>query len=473
MHYDVLVLGSGPAGFYCALHCARLGQNTILVERDRLGGTGLRWGCLPVKMMLDRLRAGETATAESRGSRTATLIPDTARRIQEVEPRIRRRLTGAGVEVVHGEGRFAEPGKFRLGRRTILASRIVIATGSEPAAWSGIPLDSDWVLSHRQILGLTEIPEHLLILGGDVEGIEFASIFARLGGRVTVIEKEERILPGTDPELAGPVERDLLDRGVSLRTGAEVGDCILSDGAKVSLRGGTTVEGGRLLVTGLRRPNFPEGLDRAGVEHDDQKIPVNKELQTSCESIYAVGDINGVTGMAHAAIQQGLLAARRIAESGGQAGPDGRGKHGGSGHSTAPGAPGLGAASVPRDTPAGGIAGPPFPRAMYTIPEIAGAGYQENELQAEGIAYKRFVHPLADTWRGFSKKTGEGFVKVLAGEDGRIVGLWICGADASEQAALFGPLLAQGLTLSGLRDGLILHPTLGEAALEAVLEGAQ
>ena len=455
MHYDVLVLGSGPAGFYCALHCARLGRNTILVERDRLGGTGFRWGCLPVKMMLDRLRAGERATDESRDSAAADLIPDTVRRIREVEPRIRRRLTAAGVEVVRGEGRFADPGTFRLNKRTILAARVVIATGSEPAAWPGIPLDSDWVLSHRQILGLTEVPQHLLILGGDVEGIEFACIFARMGGRVTVIEKEKRILPGTDQDLAGPVERDLLNRGVNLRTGAEVGDCGISGGAKVRLRDGSTVEGDRLLVTGLRRPNFPEGLDRVGVEHDDQKIPVNQELQTSCKSIYAAGDINGVTGMAHAAIQQGLLAARRIAESGGP---------------TSHGAP---AAPVPRDTPPGEIAGPPFPRAMYTIPEIAGAGYQENELRAEGIACKRFVYPLAETWRGFSKGIDEGFVKVLAGEDSRILGLWICGAEASEQAALFGALLAQGPTLGDLRDHLILHPTLGEAALEAVLAGSQ
>jgi len=444
VHYDVLVLGSGPAGFYCALNCARLGRKTILVERERFGGTGFRWGCLPVKMMLDRMRTGAAAEGgadkESIGS-AASVIGGTARRIQEVETRIRGRLKAAGVEVVQGEGRLADPNTFRLGENTISATRIVIACGTEPAGWPGVSLDGETVLSHREVLGLSEIPEHLLILGGDVEGIEFACLFSRLGGRVTVIEQVRSILPGTDPELAEPIRRDLLDRGVSLKTGAEVQGCTPDRGWAVSLGDGSQLRGDRLLVTGLRRPNFPEGLDRVGVEHDSQKIKVDSDLQTSCDTIYAVGDINGITGMAHAAIQQGLLAARRIAGLGGSAGP----------------------------TPTS----PPYPRAIYTLPEIAGAGYQANELDADGIPYRRLLYRLGDTWRGFSKRIDEGFVKVLAGEDDRILGLWICGADASEQASLFGPLLAGGLTIDGLRDGLILHPTLGEAALEAILERGQ
>jgi len=446
--YDVLVLGSGPAGFYCARHCAGLGRKTILVEGDRLGGTGFRWGCLPVKMMLDRLRAGERETEEVRSGRTASLVPDTARRIQGAETRIRRGLTAAGVKVARGEGRFEEPNAVRLGKQTVTASHVVIATGTEPAGWPGVPLDGRIVISHREILGLTEVPERLLILGGDVEGIEFACLFARLGGRVTVIEKESRNLPGTDPDLIEPVERDLLRRGVNLRTGVEVANCTITGGATVRLIDGSTLQGDRILVTGLRRPNFPEGLERIGVEHDDQKIEVNTELQTSCPTIFAVGDINGITGMAHAAIQQGLLAARRIA--GLSDGPKGDAR-------TKPSAP----------------AGPPYPRAVYTIPEIAGAGFQENELVAQGTPYRRLRYALADTWRGLSKEIEEGFLKVLAGEDDRILGLWICAADASEQASLFGPLLAGGLTIGGLRDSLILHPTLGEAALEAVLQGDQ
>jgi dihydrolipoamide dehydrogenase len=197
------------------------------------------------------------------------------------------------------------------------------------------------------------------------------------------------------------------------------------------LEDGSQLMADRVLVTGLRRPSFPEGLERIGVEHDEQKILVNGDLQTSCRAIYAVGDINGITGMAHAAIQQGMLAARRIAESSGGAGQTG---------------------------------GPD---------RVAGAGFQETELDERATPYKRFSYRLADTWRGFSKGIDEGFVKVLAGADHRILGIWICGPDASEQASLFGPLMASGLTVEALREGLILHPTLGEAALEAVLEFGQ
>ncbi len=461
MHYDVLVLGSGPAGFYCALSCSRLGRKTVLVERERLGGTGFRWGCLPVKMMLDRVRAAAGAEAginTGRFNDAAFVITDTARRIQEVEARIQRRLTASGVEVVQGEGRLVDPDRFRLGKRTISASRIVIATGTEPAGWPGVSLDGGTVISHREALGLTEIPGHLLILGGDVEGIEFACLFARLGCRVTVIEKEVRILPGTDPDLAEPIEKDLRARGVILKTGAEVGGCTLEGGATVAFRDGSQLRGDRVLVTGLRRPNFPQGLERAGVEHDVQKIRVNADLQSSCNTIYAVGDINGITGMAHAAICQGLLVARRIG------GPDGSNRAGRDPDRGADGEAGEGG------KPAGTKVGPPYPRAIYTLPEIAGAGYQENELDAQGIPYKRLLYRLGDTWRGFSKGIEQGFVKVLAGGEDRILGLWICGADASEQASLFGPLLASGLTLDRMREGLILHPTLGEAVLEAVLE---
>ena len=257
MDWDVLVLGSGPAGYYCALNCARLGKKTVLVEKEHLGGTGFRWGCLPVKMMLDQIRTqagGNSAEAKS------SAIARTAGRINEVEARIERRLTGSGVEVIQGQGRFTDPGIFRIGKRVITASRIVIATGTEPVGWPGVPLDGKRIISHKDVLSLSRAPEHLLILGGDVEGIEFACLFSHLGTQVTLVEKEEEVLPGTDRDLIEPLEARLIARGVRLITGAVVRSCSTNEAAvRVDLDNGSHLSGDMVLVTGLRRANLPEG----------------------------------------------------------------------------------------------------------------------------------------------------------------------------------------------------------------------
>jgi dihydrolipoamide dehydrogenase len=441
VNFDVLVLGSGPAGYYCALNCARRGKKTLLVEKEHLGGTGFRWGCLPVKMMLDRIRAqagGNSAEAKS------SVIAHTAERIEEVEARIERRLSGSGVTLIKGRGRFVGPGSFRVGKRSISASHMVIATGTEPAGWPGVPLDGKSIISHKDVLSLSRVPEHLLILGGDVEGIEFACLFSHLGTRVTVVEKEATILPGTDRDLVEPLEARLIARGVRLITGAVVRSCSTNEAAvRVDLDNGSQLSGDMVLVTGLRRANLPEGLEEAGVDHDGQKIRVNGDLQTSCGSIYAAGDINGISGMAHAAIQQALLVAQRITE---------------------------GAVRGFTEGAVRGITNPPYPRAIYTLPEIAGAGYQETELNAAGIPYKCRRYRIGDTWRGFSKGIDEGFVKILSGQDDRILGIWMCGGDVSELASLFGALLSKNLTVGELLHSLILHPTLGEALLEAAME---
>ncbi len=443
MNFDVLVLGSGPAGYYCALNCARLGKKTVLVEKDRLGGTGFRWGCLPLKMMLDRIR--RPAAADTSKYR-ASVITETAGRIEAVETRIERRLTGAGVTLIKGQGRFVDPGTFRLGKRSISASHIVIGTGTEPAGCPGVPLDGKRIISHKDVLSLPRAPKKILILGGDVEGVEFACLFSRLGTQVTVVEKEAEILPGTDRDLVEPLEVQLTARGVRLTTEAVVRSCSTDEAAAiVDLDNGSHLSGDTVLVTGLRRANLPEGLETAGVDHDEQKIGVDDDLQTSCGGIYAAGDINGITGMAHAAIQQALLVARRITKGA---------------------VLGITEGAVRRIAPAG----PPYPRAIYTLPEIAGAGYQETELKAAGIPYKYRRYRIGDTWRGFSKGIDEGFVKILAGRDDRILGIWMCGGYASELASLFGALVSKNLTVGELLHSLILHPTLGEALLEAAME---
>jgi dihydrolipoamide dehydrogenase len=301
-------------------------------------------------------------------------------------------------------------------------------------------MDGRGVASHVDLVRQARAPRgeaflrRAAIVGADVEGVELACLLAGLGARVHLLEREAEILPGQDRDLAGPVQAALEGLGVRLRLGARVlSAASAARGAIVGLETGESLAVDRVLVTGLRAPNLPAGLDRAGVSFAADRIPVDERLRTSAEGVYAIGDVNGRCGMAHAAIQQGLLLPGAL--RGGQPAP---------------------------------AAYPSPPRALFTVPEIAGAGLQERELQARGLPFRRARVELADTWRGLSLGDPEGFLKVLAAPDGRLLGIWACARNASELAAAFGPLLERGATVQEVRRSLFIHPTLAEALLEAV-----
>jgi dihydrolipoamide dehydrogenase len=458
---ELLVLGSGPAGWYCALEAARAGFRTALAEKAELGGTGFRWGCLPVKMGLDALRRALAA-------RGTALISDPARprpslpapprrplaslpspsRLAEVERRLEEGLRSAGVKLLRGEASFLEAHTLAVGDLRVRAETVVIATGTRPAAPAGLTLDGERVLSHADLVRRGRAPRgearlrRVAIVGADVEGAELACLLAGLGARVHLLEQEAEILPGQDRDLADPVQATLESLGVRLRLGARVAAVgpaargpLAARGAVVALAGGETLEVERVLVTGLRAPNLPAGLGQAGVACTEDRIPVDAAFRTSAPGVYAIGDVNGLCGRANAAIQQGLLLPATL-----------------------------------RGGPPPPAAYPAPPRALFTIPEIAGAGLQERELQARGIPYRSARVELADTWRGLSLADGlrPGFLKALAAPDGRLLGLWVCAENASELAAPFGLLLERGAGVEDIRRSLFIHPTLAEALLEAV-----
>jgi len=440
MSVGVLILGCGPAGYYAALGCARAGLRTVVIEKGELGGTGFRWGCLPVKMMLDELRSRQgrdpaAAAPVSAASRRfgRSLLARTSAAMVGVERRMAQELERHGVQVVHGEGEFVDAHTIRAGGAVFSAPTIVIATGTMPWAPAGVTLNGDAVASHADLVGWRAAPATAVIVGADVEGIELACLLAHLGTRVDLIEKLGEILPGMDRDLVRPVEERLRALGVRFRLSTEVtGVRPERGGATVLLADGSTARAVKVLVTGVRKPNFPDGLEKVGIACSPDRISVDERFRTSIPHIYAIGDINGLCGMAHAAIQQGMLLARII--RGGEPGPS---------------------------------AWPSLPRAIFTIPEIAGAGSQARELDARGVAYTRATVALPDTWRGISKGLREGFVTVLAGEDRRLLGIWACGEGASELAAPFGFLLDRGATVDDLLESLFIHPTLSEGLLEA------
>lgn len=439
--YDIIVIGSGPAGYYGAITAARAGKRVALVEKNKLGGTGFRWGCLPVKYMLDRIKKIEEVK-EDLGIKIEdvsiydSIFQKTTADMEGIEAKIRHSLEAHHVDIFFGDGEFVDNHHYKLSDDTLETKDFIIATGTSPAGIKDITIDHDRIISHEEAIQLGHIPKELIIVGGNVEGIEFASLFAHLGTRVTVIEKEETILLGNDADLIAPLEGALTGQGVKLIKGIGAINTETNGlQGKVILEDGQVITGDYVLVTGFRKPNFPRGLAQIGVQTDVSRIMVDDYLRTNIQNIYAIGDINGILGMAHVAISQGTLVLDAIEKN----------------------------RQVPKRYKS-------LPRAIFTVGEIAGAGYQEWELQEEGIAYRMEKTKLKDTWRGHNKGHKEDFIKVLLDDKDYVLGIWMYGNQVSELVGSLGLLIDQKVSAKEIRESLYVHPTLSEALVETVIK---
>ena len=446
MQTDLLILGGGPAGYYCALQGARQGLKPILVEKDALGGTGLRWGCLPVKYMMDRIRAyktkpglwngGITGNEPLTGTIASSILAGCRGTMADVSRRMEETLQAEGVTVLYGNPVFNSPHQLKVGDRQIIFKKLVLATGTEASPPPGVVIDGYRIITHREAVNLQELPASLVILGGDVEGLEFASMFSEMGTRVTVLEMLPQMLAGMDDDLTMPLFKRLKANGVSLHGSAPVASVSASpSGAKVITADSRVFDADYALVAMARRPVLPDGFEKTGLNLINERIQMDDNCKTQMDHIYCIGDLNGRMEMAHAALQQGILLADHLAKG----------------------------------TPVSWSYGP-LPRAMFTLPQNGGAGLQEKELQDQGTPYRKAVVRWADTWRGAGQADPEGFLKVLAGEDGTLLGIWMTGHEISEQIGLMGMLLEQGATVNDLKRQLFVHPTLSEALLQAVLQ---
>ncbi|QEK13049.1 NAD(P)/FAD-dependent oxidoreductase [Crassaminicella thermophila] len=424
--YDVLVIGGGVAGYYCAMHCAKNGLNVALVEKEELGGTGLRWGCLPVKRMADDLKKLKDKK---------DIIKNCKEDMHQIEENIKKKMSNLGIHIYFGEGSFEDQHSFIVGSQVLKAKKIVIATGTSPCGFSNIEVDGKRIITHKEAVNLSNIPKRMVIVGANVEGCEFASIFSKIGVEVMLIERENNLLKGNDKDLIQPLQDRLKKQGVKFYLGLAVKEVKKEEKKNlIILEDNTTLETEIILMTAGRKPNFPKGINKLGIITDEQKIKVNETLQTNLAHIYAIGDINGILGMAHVAIQQGVLVAEHI----------------------------LWNKKVTTNYKS-------LPRAIFTSPEIAGVGFQESELKDQKIPYRVGYCCLKDTWRGFSKRIEEGFIKVLVGEDDRILGIWMVGKDVSELVGAFGFLVDYGVKIDEIKRSLLVHPSLAEGILEAVL----
>jgi dihydrolipoamide dehydrogenase len=457
--YDVAVIGSGPGGYVAAIRCAQLGLNTVLIEKyTTLGGTCLNVGCIPSKSLLDSSHHYEEAQKhfaehgiEIEGEikfNLKQMIDRKASVVEQTTKGIDYLMEKNKITVLQGVGSFVDATHIKIegkDAQTIEAKNTIIATGSKPASLPFIKPDKERVITSTEALKLSEIPKHLLVIGGGVIGLELGQVYRRLGAEVSVIEYADRITPLMDAALSKELMKVMKKQGVQF---------YLSHGVtKVERKGkmvtvtasdkkGSEVqwEGDYCLVSVGRKP-FTDGLNAqaAGVQVNEKgQIEVNDNLQTSAPGIYAIGDVVRGAMLAHKAEEEGVMVAELIA---------GQKPH---------------------------INYNLIPNVIYTWPEVAAVGKTEEQLKAEGIAYKSGQFPMRALGRARASMDTDGFVKILAdAQTDEVLGVHMIGARAAD-------LIAEAVTAMEFRASAEdiarmshSHPTYAEAIKEAALAATE
>lgn len=450
MSFDLVVLGSGPGGYVAAIRAAQLGMKVACVEKeDALGGTCLRVGCIPSKALLDssELYHQMVHRGKEHGFHVGDVEVDVdtmLRRKDEVVTGLTRGVAGLfkknGIEWVRGFGRLASASSVRVegsdGERTLEAKHILLAPGSVPVELPFLRFDHDRIIDSTGALSIPRVPEHLVVVGGGVIGLELGSVWLRLGARVTVLEAMPTILPGMDAEVIRQASRIFGKQGFEIRTGTKVtGAERRDDKVIVSMEGADPLEADYLLVAVGRRA-YTEGMgfEEVGIRLERGVIQVDERYHTGVGEIYAIGDAIGGRMLAHKAEEEGIAAVENMA-----------GKHG----------------HVNYDAVA---------NVVYTWPEIASVGKTEEELKEAGVDYRTGKFPWSANGRAKAMGEADGFVKILAdARTDRLLGVHILGPRASDLIAEAALALEFEGSAEDIARSVHAHPTLPEAVKEAAL----
>ena len=455
--YDLVIIGTGPGGYVCAVRAAQLGMKVAVVEKNAtLGGTCLNVGCMPSKALLYASEMFEEAGHSFAKMGVAVSAPklDLPSMMNFKQQGIDGNVKGVDflmkknkVDVIHGKGRILSTGKVEVtgsdGKaQTVETKNIVIATGSDIARLKGIEIDEKRIVSSTGALSLDNVPGKLLIVGAGVIGLELGSVWHRLGAEVVVVEFLDRILPGMDGEIAKQFQRILEKQGFAFRLGAKVTGIDTSGNRLVAktepAAGGAQemLEADVVLVC-IGRVPFTEGLglQEAGVALDNRgRVQIDPHFATNVKGIYAIGDVVAGPMLAHKAEDEGVACAEILA---GQAG------------------------HVNYDV---------IPGVVYTTPEISSVGKTEEELKQAGVAYAVGKFPFTANGRSKVNQTTEGFVKILAdAKTDRVLGVHIIGREAGEMIHEAAVLMEFGGSAEDLARTCHAHPTRSEAIKEAAL----
>ena len=437
---DICVIGAGSGGLSVAAGASQMGASTVLVEKGRMGGDCLNYGCVPSKALLAAAHAAETVRKARRfGVRTgapeihaADVHAHVHGTIAAIAPNDSvARFEGLGVSVIAAAGRFTGHRQLVAGEHTVTARRFVIATGSSPFVPPIPGIAEVPFLTNETIFELTEVPEHLVIIGGGPIGIEMAQAHRQLGARVTVLEMFS-IMPKDDPELVDVLRTVLLGEDIDIREGvavARVENTARGIAAIVGKDGGETrIEGSHLLVAAGRRPNLNGlDLDRAGIAHAPGGISVDTRLRTSNRRIFAIGDVIGGYQFTHMAGYHAGIVIRNA----------------------------LFRMPAKVDTRA-------VPWVTYTSPELAQVGMNETEARARAGAIRVLRWPFTENDRAQAEGKTDGLVKVITTPKGRVLGAAMLGPHAGELIQTWVLVISRKIKIGAVAGMIAPYPTLGE-----------
>jgi len=462
--YDVVVIGSGPAGYVAAIRCAQLGLSTAIVEKWRNsdnetvhGGTCLNVGCIPSKALLDSSYKYSEAKEHSdvHGIKLKNVRIDVpamiARKdkvVSQLTQGVKGLFTANKIDDIAGAGKVVSNNKVKVishdgEEQELTANHIIIAAGSVPINIPSAPIDQETIVDSTGALEFQEVPKRLGVIGAGIIGLELGSVWSRLGSKVVVLEALEDFLPAVDKQIAKETLKVLEKQGLEIKLGARVTCTKLSKGAKKTViiefsdtEGVQKAEFDKLIVAVGRRPFTDDLLEAsAGVELDERGfIKVNDQCETNVPGVHAVGDVVRGPMLAHKAMEEGIMVAERIADKKMQVNYD------------------------------------LVPSVIYTHPEIAWIGKNEEELKASGIDYNIGVFPFAASGRALAANDSDGLIKLLADtQTDRILGCHIIGASAAD--LLQQIVIAMEFSASAEDIGLTMfsHPSLSEGVHEAAL----
>lgn len=443
---DLIIIGAGPGGYETAIAAAREGMKVVLVEAEALGGTCLNEGCIPTKCLCrsaevaDLMKEAATfgVVAESGGINLVEVMKRKNEVVAQLAAGVASLLKSPGITLVQGKATFAGPHEVIVGEEHFSAPHIMIATGSSAKKLPIPGADLPGVVTSREMLQLEQIPKRLCVIGGGVVGMEFASVFHSFGSEVSVVEYAKEILPSFDRDIAKRLRTALKRKGITFNVGAAVTEISKVDGGyKVAFVSGNKegqVEADLVLMAVGRGPRLQHlGLDEIGMQYTSRGIVVDENMQTNIEGVYAIGDVNGICPLAHAATAQGRCALYHIL------GKDG--------------APDLQL----------------LPAAVFTVPEVAMVGHTEETASAAGLEYSIRKAFYRANGKSLSMGESEGIVKILVGPDGLLLGAHVLGAHAADLIHELALAMHAKMGVERIQSLIHAHPSLSEILHDAVM----